>query len=156
MGGVRLRGQIQCSYGQRERGMWLGGARWNLGRMCQRWGHVCVSVSVWDAMNSLGYNAQQARNSKAAYDVMGNCEWLLDRVRESSEMFWKTLCPWQCINMDQSWIICSTCFRKIVLAIYWSFLTNFFHDLWIFLFGVEYCFDSDWFEWIIQTILWTN
>lgn len=37
-----------------------------------------MSVSVRDAMNSLGYNEQQARNSKAAYDVMGTCEWLLD------------------------------------------------------------------------------
>lgn len=40
-----------------------------------------MSVSVRDAMNSLGYNEQQARNSKAAYDVMGTCEWLLDRER---------------------------------------------------------------------------
>lgn len=32
-------------------------------------------------MNSPGYNEQQARNSKAAYDVMGTCEWLLDRER---------------------------------------------------------------------------
>lgn len=32
-------------------------------------------------MNSLGYNEQQARNSKAAHDVMGTGEWLLDRER---------------------------------------------------------------------------
>lgn len=37
-------------------------------------------------MNSLGYNEQQARNSKAAYDVMGTCEWLLDREREQGDV----------------------------------------------------------------------
>lgn len=43
-------------------------------------------------MNSLGYNEQQARNSKAAYDVMGNCEWLLDRVRERAVRCFERLC----------------------------------------------------------------
>lgn len=43
-----------------------------------------MSASVRGAMNSLGYNEQQARNSKAAYDVMGTCK-LLDR--ENREMF---------------------------------------------------------------------
>lgn len=35
-----------------------------------------MSASVRGAMNSLGYNEQQARNSKAAYDVMGTCYWI--------------------------------------------------------------------------------
>jgi len=84
---------------------------------------VCVSVSVWDAMNSLGYNEQQARNSKAAYDVMGNCEWLLDRVRESSEMFWKTLCPWQGYQHGSKLDHLQHLFKEIFWPIY-------FHDFW--------------------------
>lgn len=40
-----------------------------------------MSASVRGAMNSLGYNEQQARNSKAAYDVMGTRKLLLDRER---------------------------------------------------------------------------
>lgn len=45
-----------------------------------------MSASVRGAMNSLGYNEQQARNSKAAYDVMGTCKLPMDR-KENREMF---------------------------------------------------------------------